>query len=267
MNDPRPLPDTLIRLLVFDIDGCLSRGSFSHFSAEMISRLREVNSLATRDPIYPAITVCTGRPQPYVECFLQMIGGTMPALCEGGTVLFDPHTHGVYTHQNFGLREERLLEALRHEVERELVNDAVMFEPGKVTHLTLLVTPPYTPEELLPSALQIAQRFGPEFVVETTRICVHFLFRHLHKGTGVAWLSERTGIAPNEMAGMGDARPDVSFLQLVGIAAAPSNAHDDVKAIAHFVSEKSDAEGALEFVDWIIAHNRRIHNNDPSAVG
>jgi hydroxymethylpyrimidine pyrophosphatase-like HAD family hydrolase len=246
---------------VFDIDGCLSRGSFSHFSADMIMRLREVSAKAACDPLYPAITVCTGRPQPYVECFLQMIGSTMPALCEGGTVLFDPHTHGVYTHRDFGLREERLLEALRHEVEHELVNEAVMFEPGKVTHLTLLVIPPLTPEQLLPAALAISQRFGPEFIVETTRICVHFLFRHLHKGTGVAWLSERTGIAPDEMAGMGDARPDVSFLEMVGIAGAPANAHHDVKAVAHFVSQKSDAEGALEFIDWILAHNHRFYEN------
>jgi len=247
-----------IRLLVFDIDGCLSRGSFSHFSGEMIDTLRHVNAQAAEDSTVPSVTVCTGRPQPYVECFLQMIGGTQPALCEGGTVLFDPKNHGVYVHRNFGVREQRLLERLREDVERELVNESVMFEPGKVTHLTLLVVEPYSPEQLLPAALEIAARYGDEFDVETTRICVHFLFKHLHKGTGVAWLSERTGITPEEMAGMGDARVDISFLRMLGLAGAPANAHDDVKAIAHFVSDKSDAQGALEFVEWVIAHNRRL---------
>lgn len=247
-----------IRLLVFDIDGCLSRGSFSHFSLPMIERLREVNRMAVEDPSVPLITVCTGRPQPYVECFLQMTVGTMPALCEGGTVLFDPRCHGVYLHRDFGIREERLLEKLRHDVESELVNDFVMFEPGKVTHLTLLVIEPYSPEQLLPAALEIAGRYGGEFIVETTRICVHFLFKHLHKGTGVAWLSERTGIGPEQMAGMGDALADISFLQMVGLAGAPANAHAEVKALAHFVSEKSDAEGALEFIDWVIAQNRGL---------
>ncbi len=258
MNAPRPLLEKPVRLFVFDIDGCLSRGSFSHFSPQMLDALRDLNARAREDASVPAVTVCTGRPQPYVECFLQAIGGTMPALCEGGTVLFDPRTHGVYTHRAFGEREERLLEKLRHEVEKRLVNEAVMFEPGKVTHLTLLVTEPYSPEELLPEALAIAQNYGEEFVVETTRICVHFLFRHLHKGTGLAWLSERTGIAPDEMAGMGDARPDLSFLELVGIAGAPANAHEEVKQVAHFVSSASDAEGALEFIEWVLRRNSEL---------
>lgn len=257
----RPIPDAFARLFVFDIDGCLSAGSFGHFSWEMIWKLRELNARADHDPTVPAVTLCTGRPQPYVECFLQMIGGRMPALCEGGAILFDPRTHGVYTHHAFGLGEERLLERLREQIQRELIGEHVMFEPGKVTHVTLLVVEPLTPQDLLPAAREIAQRFGEVFVVETTRICVHFLFRHLHKGSGVAWLSQRTGIAPEEMAGMGDARPDLTFLELVGLAGAPANAHEDVKAVAHFVSRFPEAAGALEFIDWVIAHNRRKYGS------
>lgn len=262
-----PATDRRIRLLVFDIDGCLSRGSFSHFSPRMIERLRELNAQALVDPWTPYVTVCTGRPQPYVECFLQMIGGDMPALCEGGAVLFDPRTHGVYTHSVFTPHEEDLLTKLRAAIEDELVGENVMFEPGKVTHVTLIVTPPMTPEALLPRALEIAARFGEEIVVETTRICVHFLFKHLHKGTGVTWLGERIGIAPAEMAGMGDARPDISFLELVGLAGAPANAHDDVKAICHFVSKGEDADGALEFCEWVLAHNKRLLAEEKSAPG
>jgi len=254
----RPLPTAPIRLFVFDIDGCLSGGSFTHFLPRALDTLRTLNARAAADPATPAVTVCTGRPQPYVECFLQTIGGTMPALCEGGTVLFDPHTHGVYTHPAFGRREAQVLEHLRRDIQRELVGESIMLEPGKVTHLTLIVTPPHSPAEVLPAARAIAARFGDEFLVDTTRICVHFLFRHLHKGTGVTWLSERTGIAAAQMAGMGDARPDTSFLELVGIAGAPANAHDDVKTIAHFVSSKPEAEGAIEFVEWVLAFNRRL---------
>ena len=58
------------------------------------------------------------------------------------------------------------------------------------------------------------------------------------------------------MAGVGDARPDVPFLTMVGMACAPSNAVDEVKSICSFVSDKPDAEATMEFIDHIIAHNR-----------
>lgn len=247
-----------IRLLVYDIDGCLSRGSTTPFSQELLLRLAEANDRSREDPDVPAITFCTGRPQPYVECLIQATSGYMPALCEGGTVFFDPVTHAVTMHRDFGVREQDLLASLRAEVARELVCEQVMFEPGKVTHLTLLVTPPYKPEEFLPAAEKIAARHGGEFDVECTRICVHFVFRHLHKGTGIEWLAKNAGIELGEMAGMGDARPDISFLRLVNLACAPANADDDVKAICGYVSEKRDAGAALDFLGHVIERNRAI---------
>ncbi|RMH28232.1 MAG: HAD family phosphatase [Candidatus Hydrogenedentota bacterium] len=250
-----------IRLLVFDIDGCLSRGSMHPFDLAVLQALRDANMQARTDPAVPAVTFCTGRPQPYVECLIQATAGYIPALCEGGTVLFDPVSHAVLTHASFGPREERLLALLRERVERELVDEHVMFEPGKVTHLTLLVTSPRSPQELLPAAMEIAAAFPNEFDVETTRICVHFLFKHLHKGTGVEWLSQHTGVAPEEMAGMGDARPDITFLEKMGIAGAPANAHEDVKAVADFVSAHEDAQGAIDFLNYVIAQNRRVLND------
>jgi len=249
-----------IRILIFDIDGCLSRGSTHPFDLTVLQALRDANMQARTDPAVPEVTFCTGRPQPYVECLIQATAGTTPALCEGGTVLFDPVSHAVLTHASFGPREARLLELLRERVERELVDEHVMFEPGKVTHLTLLVTPPRSPQELLPAAMEIAAAFPNEFDVETTRICIHFLFKHLHKGTGIEWLSEHTGVAPDEMAGMGDARPDITFLEKMGISGAPANAHEDVKAIANFVSEYEEAQGAIDFLNYVIAHNRQILN-------
>ena len=48
------------------------------------------NEASRADPLVPAVTLCTGRPQPYVECLLQVIHSDTPALCEGGTVMFHP---------------------------------------------------------------------------------------------------------------------------------------------------------------------------------
>jgi 3-deoxy-D-manno-octulosonate 8-phosphate phosphatase KdsC-like HAD superfamily phosphatase len=60
------------------------------------------------------------------------------------------------------------------------------------------------------------------------------------------------------MAGIGDARPDIPFLEKVGLPFAPGNAHDDVKAVCSMVSEHADSEAAIELLDYVIAHNRGL---------
>jgi hydroxymethylpyrimidine pyrophosphatase-like HAD family hydrolase len=247
-----------IRLIVADIDGCLSRGSGSPFDIQLLSRLAEANIASRTDWNIPAITFCTGRPQPYVECLLQATRGYTPALCEGGTVFFDPVAHRIATHPNFTEREEKLLAELHSHVARQLLRPNVKHEPGKITHITLIIQPPDTPAALFPIAQEIAARFDGEFVVEKTRMCIHFLFRHIHKGVGIDWLSEHTGIAQAEMAGIGDARPDLPFLMKVGLPFAPGNAHEDVKAVCAITSEHADSEAALELLDFVIEHNRAL---------
>jgi hydroxymethylpyrimidine pyrophosphatase-like HAD family hydrolase len=249
MNSP-------IRLIVADIDGCLSRGSTNPFSPRLIDRLIETNALAKEDPTVPPVTFCTGRPQPYVECLIQVTHGYMPALCESGTVLFDPVHHTVTKHPGFGAREEAQLAKLNKLIEAEFVRGKVMCEPGKVTHTTLLVGEPFKPVDLLPRAQELIREFDGAFDIEMTRMCLHFLFRHLHNGTGLQWLSEYTGIPVSQMAGIGDARTDLPFLRMLPLTCAPSGAHQDVKDICSHVSEACDADAAVEFLDFIIAHNR-----------
>lgn len=253
-----PMTDRRTRLFVCDIDGCLSKGSTHHFEPELIRVLAEANRLSKTDPDVPAVTFCTGRTMPYVECLMQVIGGYLPALCENGTVLFEPNRYEITVHPRLGGSEREMLERMKVLLDENLICETVQHEHGKFTHFTLVISPPTTSDELLPRALALAEEFGGNFVVESTKACVHVMFRHLHKGTGIEWLAETTGIGPEEMAGIGDARPDLPFLSQVGIACAPGNAHPDVKALAHWHSEEHDAQAALEFLERLIARNREI---------
>lgn len=256
MTTPAPARPT--RLIVADIDGCLSKGSRTHFLPAVIDKLVETNLASRHDPLVPAVTFCTGRPQPYVECLLQVTHGTVPALCEGGTVLFDPVTHEVEFHEDFGREERIVLERLRLAIEQRLVRPRVVPEPGKATHVTLLVTHPLTPADLMDEAEAIRAEFGDLFTLECSRIAMHFLFRHLNKGSGIVWLSRRTGIGLDEMAGIGDAPPDLHFMRRVGSACAPANAFDEVKRVATHVSALEDAGATIEFVDAVVRRNREL---------
>jgi hydroxymethylpyrimidine pyrophosphatase-like HAD family hydrolase len=250
---PRP-----IRLIVADVDGCLSKGSKNPIPLALVQKLIETNELSKCDPAVPAITFCTGRPQPYVECLIQVTHGHMPALCESGTVFFDPLTHEVVLHPAFGAEERALLARLHARLERDILGPAVTTEPGKVTHVTLLLSPPLKPTDLLPRAQAAAREFGGVFEIELSRICLHFLFRHLNKGTGIEWLASHTGIAVDEMAGIGDALPDIPFLSRVALGCAPANAMPEVKQACQFVSERDDADATIEFIDHVIARNRAL---------
>lgn len=256
------MTDTRIRLFVCDIDGCLSKGSTHSFEPELLQALFDANRLSRTDPDVPAITFCTGRTMPYVECMLQATGGYLPALCENGTVLFEPTRYEITVHPRLGESERDMLQRMRSLIDEKLICEHVQHEQGKFTHFTLLVLPPMTPEEVLPRAVELADQFGDHFIVEPTRMCVHVTFRHIHKGTGIEWLSQTTGIAPSEMAGIGDARPDLPFLKEVAIACAPANAHPDVKALAHWHSQECDARAALQFLDRLVARNREISRSE-----
>lgn len=255
-----------VRLIVADIDGCLSAGAGSHFDPALLSRMAWANATSRTDATVPAITLCTGRPQPYVECLMQAIGGYHPALCESGTVFFDPVSHSILTHPGFGLEEERALDDLRSRVAHEMMKENIKPEPGKVTHLTVIIQPPDTPEGLYDQAVKIAAEFGDTFVVELTSICVHFLFRNLHKGTGVQWLADHTGIPLTQMAGIGDAAPDLPFLTQIGYACAPANAQAEVKKACHVISPHHDAGATLALLDAAIAHNRYLKQKSPPAT-
>lgn len=245
-------------MIVADIDGCLSGGAGTLFDHTLLKQLAWANTASRTDVTVPSVTVCTGRPQPYVECLLQVIHGYQPGLCESGTVFFDPADHSILTHPEFGQEEEKLLAELHHELTHRIISPTVKPEPGKVTHITLIVQPPGRPEDLLEKCREIAAQFGDAFQVELTRICVHFLFRHIHKGVGTHWLSQETGIPLKEMAGIGDAAPDLPFLRRVGFAYAPANAHQDVKDCCHAISTRNDAGAAMELLEISVTHNRKL---------
>ncbi len=55
-----------IELLAVDVDGCITRGEGEPVDIGVLSRLQEINALSGTDPDIPAVTLCTGRQQPFV---------------------------------------------------------------------------------------------------------------------------------------------------------------------------------------------------------
>lgn len=102
--------------------------------------------------------------------------------------------------------------------------------------------------------------------------CKELDIRHCYQGCAdkleqLKFVAESFGIAARylkkrgayyesyeEIAFMGDDRPDLPVMRLCGLTGCPSDAVKDVVKIADFVSEKSGGNGAVrEFIDWIAA--------------
>jgi 3-deoxy-D-manno-octulosonate 8-phosphate phosphatase (KDO 8-P phosphatase) len=86
---------------------------------------------------------------------------------------------------------------------------------------------------------------------------------HLHQGAGdkaavFVELLRTAGLSADACGYMGDDWPDLAVLTRCGFAAAPANAHPDVIARAHWVSEARGGYGAVrEVCDTILrAQNR-----------
>jgi len=83
--------------------------------------------------------------------------------------------------------------------------------------------------------------------------------QHVYQGCGdklavFQKLLNTLGILALETAYMGDDLPDIPVMQAVGLSIAVANARPEVKAVAHWLTEKNGGEGAVrEICDRLLA--------------
>src|SRR5262252_9201460 len=243
----------MIRLIVADVDGVLSLGEAAPFDFAVLQHLAEVNDRAGHEPQHPAVTLCTGRPAPYVEVLMQVIHGFYPAVYEHGAGLYIPAPYGFRWHPSLTPAVH-----MQHMQLHSLLHDALVatgrayFQPGKSASFSLFARPGVALDEVCREATRLADQFGDTFRVEAGATCVNILVRGLDKAEGVRWLTRETRISLQEMAGVGDAQGDMPFMQLLAWAAAPANAHAAVKQMAHYTSAYEDGQGLVDIVAQVL---------------
>ena len=81
---------------------------------------------------------------------------------------------------------------------------------------------------------------------------------HIEKIPVFEEIVARSGLAPEDIAYMGDDLTDVPLMRRVGLALAPANARPEVKRAAHYVTTASGGAGAVREVAEMLleAHGR-----------
>ena len=73
------------------------------------------------------------------------------------------------------------------------------------------------------------------------------------KGEALAKLAQRAGVAPEQIAYMGDDWPDLPALRRAGLAAAPAGAPPEILQRVHWISRRPAGAGAVrEFAEFIL---------------
>lgn len=239
----------MIRLFVTDIDGCLA-DPYTPYDLEALSRLRQygqsAGELGTGDA-RPALTVCSGRPYPYVEAITQALDLSVPVLFEAGGGCFDPVT--AQTTWSPALSDE--MEANVKTIEDWFKTECI---PG--TSLSLdyakrtqagVVSP--DPDEIV-AVRQRTEAFVAENALDlhvfSTDISVDVIPPGITKVHGLKWLSDELGVRLDEMAYIGDSNGDLEALDAVGISFAPANAVTEVRETVDYVTEGRVLDGTLE---------------------
>ncbi len=250
--------DTVIKLFISDIDGCLAT-AYCAYDLRSMQTLADYAAAAGEigaDEARPAFTLCSGRPYSYVEAMTQVLGVRLPVLFEAGGGLFDPVAARITWNPTFTEEAAAQMQEVARWMQQEVVPGTSMsLDFGKKTQAGI-VGPDADEVARQASVVRefVAARF-PDFVVFDTEVSIDVLHRDVTKRQALDWLGERLGVTLNEMAYVGDTNGDLEALKAVGFSFAPANATDAVKAAVQVVTPGRVIEGVLAAYRWCLAHN------------
>jgi len=256
--------DNPVRLVVVDVDGCLTPGEAQPWNFEALSYVAQLNREARHNLQMPAITLCTGRQEPYVEVLMQAIDAHLPAIYENGGGLYFPQEYRFAESPLITPEMREVLSEVKAALRREVVETGRgYFQPGKEVSLTLYPTNRTTVHELYRIAIEVLTAHQAHYTAQASVSCVDILPQGVDKGSGVKWLSDETGTPLAQIGGIGDSTSDLKFLRLVGHSAAPANATDEVKAAVDYVSPYEDGDGVVDILRrWDGQYNGQKNSTD-----
>lgn len=91
--------------------------------------------------------------------------------------------------------------------------------------------------------------------VYDSKFAIHITDPSISKGSSVIKVAENIGVKASEIMAIGDSENDIEFLQAVGFKVAVSNADQELKDIADYVTDQPHGNGVKEAVEKYIFLN------------
>jgi len=244
-----------IKLVVADIEGCLTVNKKQPIDTGTLSKIHAYCELARRGEKVPLV-LCTGRPQPYAEAIIQTLDAffpNFPSIVENGCFLYDPTEDVLIPNPAIVGKEKELLGIANHLQEHIIEKRIGKKEPGKEMCISLNALGGMTIEELFQITKNtLSEKMHNLVFITHSASAVDITPKGVNKATGLRLLSERTGIAFEEMIGIGDTAGDFPMLEVVGHPTCPSNAKKEVIELVEkrggYVAKAPNTAGVWEIL-------------------
>lgn len=241
-----------VKWIITDIDGCISPEESIPWNLDLFNQFAHISQEAAqgRGDVAP-ITLCTGRPQPYAEVLLKILGIRVPAVCENGAVLYSLKDNRSVYGPGVTVEKIRGLRAVRTFIEAEILPafpDAV-YQFGKEANMSVYSERPEIFDDIVP----LVERFVPEnnlppLIISPTHYYLNLSIEGVDKGLALRELMRQLGVCREETAGIGDTEGDISLRESVGFFACPANAKPGIKQHADYISPYENIEGVLDIL-------------------
>lgn len=238
--------------IITDIDGCLTPEESVPWDLDGFWEFAHISRAASAGahPVAPFI-LCTGRPQPYVECLMKLLDIRSPAICENGAVIYTLHdNHARY---GPGVTEEKIL-ALR-EVRAFIETDLLPQRPecimqfGKEAQLSVYSEQPQVFPALMEDIAVFNQRQGgPELLINATHFYINISLAGIDKGNAIRAVAAELGLPSSAFTGIGDTVGDLAIQKNVRFFACPANAQEAVLHRADYVAPHPQIRGVLDIL-------------------
>ncbi len=242
-----------VHLIISDIDGCISPEESCAWDGALFGRFAELSRAASSGAVALApLTLCTGRPQPYVEALMKILDIRYPAICEAGAVLYSLHDNCSRYSSAITQTMIQGLHRLRAHIISDILPDmpGLVYQFGKEAQLSLYSAQPECFSEATRRIEAHAATIpGLDIVITPTHYYMNIDLRGVTKGGAICGLQDELGLSKAECAGIGDTAGDLSIREAVGFFACPANAVDAVKRVADYVSPYPDVRGMLDIFE------------------
>lgn len=248
----------MIKLFITDLDGCIA-APFISPDWESISKIKALNERSKTDEQIPALTICSGRPFPYVEAVGQWLNVDHPMLFESGGGVYDIKTNELTWNPHFDDDAKKAVGEIKQWMEHTLIKnyEGTYPEFAKFTDAGLVNPDPSKIALMHEEVLNYMDSKYPMFEIHTTDVSVNIILKKANKGEGIRFLCNMLNLSLDEVAYIGDSSGDVPGLEIVGKSFAPENAKSFVKDVADVVTAET-TRGVLEAYEYLIEHNKGL---------
>lgn len=237
-------------VVVCDVDGCLLDELHPQVDLNVLMQIAEHNKIAEALHDRPIVTICSGRPQPFVECLSRIIGNyRIPCISENGVWIHNPADNKIECDPSIEAGDI----AAKHQLETlvaRFVKEGAIIQAGKSASVSVI----HHDSDWVERHVKIIQNLCDEhqlpFTMSRTWSCINCNLSKVNKATGMKRLMQKIGLPKERLVGIGDTMGDLGIAENVGYFCSPGNAEAKIKSYANFVAKKDVCEGVLE----ILAH-------------